>query len=1034
MLFRQHLLGSCSLLACLPLLAAPTLAADETITGDETTALVTSTRLGTSSGTLTLDEGASISVSSGTAIWVDGNHTLDLSGALSNTGTMEARGIFYDAAVPLDSDLTLAGSIAVGDSDTDTLDLDATARNIGIEFTGAAGLTGNVTFADTATVFVYGGDSTGVQLGTALMGNMTIDGSVSITGNRSTGITLSGPLDGAFINSASVDVNGTEGIGILVSAPISGQFTHESFITVGTAAAVDADGNAVDVVSGGAGLVVQSDIMGGLLFEGIGTDNTGTDDNGDAFGPSFDSSISAYGTAPGVRIGSTENSLTIGLLPGDDYGFVHRGSITATGSSTGVAALGMEFFGASQSAQTTIDGGMHFDTGVLRTLSYDAETTGMVLGDWASTPLFYNNGTIDIDSFRTSDTVDDVTTYGPGGDAFGLIVEENGSLTAFKNDGFFHVNAGGDTAVATGVWDKSGSLTTIENSGYISASMTDNTALSGTAFDLSANASGVTLANSGSIIGDIRLGNGADTLTISDGQIIGDIDFGSGKDHFIIRGEAEFGGTYSYENELHLDFAETSLVLSAGQNLTATTGSFGENTHITLQIDPSNGSHSQLVFTDSLTLADTVSVQPVITSLQVSENNFVLIDAAVINASDLSSNFQIEELPYLFDVSLTEQTDAGRARYILDIDLKTPETLGLAGNDAVLYNALTSSNTLDDGLDRSLAGISSDTEAVEALAALLPDISNATFDIELTRLRLHEENFSSRIKNFVQDEHFGGGMWARESVSIAETRASTSLLDGDITYIDLALGYDSRLSDHFAWGLSTAFALAGQTRENKVGADLSRFSMSASLYGMWHVGGLYAGLDLGVTTANTDRERLMEFGSVNREAESGTSGFGLNATLEAGYDLQAGGFHLTPFARLSWMKFNESSYNETGADSANFDIESRSITYKASTIGVSLGYDINWKRKSGIVILRPELFASKTTQLGTEDGTLLSATFTESGESFSLFTEALDGDAETFGAGINLFNRDFSSYVGYRQDRRDGYTAHSATVNFRLKF
>ena len=97
-------------------------------------------------------------------------------------------------------------------------------------------------------------------------------------------------------------------------------------------------------------------------------------------------------------------------------------------------------------------------------------------------------------------------------------------------------------------------LALIENSGTISASGAAATSNRNVAIDLSANTSGATIKQTAvapgfaapSIIGDIHLGTGSDTLDVADGKLAGNVTFGAGDNRFLLSGDAVAAGNLSF--------------------------------------------------------------------------------------------------------------------------------------------------------------------------------------------------------------------------------------------------------------------------------------------------------------------------------------------------------------------------------------------------------------------------------------------------------------------------------------------------------
>ena len=1011
-------------------------AQDATIDEEETASVSTTQRLGQGPATLTITSEGSINVTQGTALRIDGPHTLDLSGALISSAERDATGLLIDASgQAINADLTLSGSMTVGNSDSDTRDLSISSLNVGIDIAGGEGFFGDITASGSNRVTVYGSDATGMRIGTGFNGDIVIDGALSVIGNRGIGLDIQAPVTGDIRLDGTVSANDLDSIGVRVGGPVTGAVTVAGTVSIGTAPQVDGDGNNVDGISGLAGLLVEQDITGGLLLEGVGRNNTGVDEDGERFGPTTDSVINSRGSGTAFLLENRKadtSDLVIGLVNETDYGLIMRGTVSATPSDPGVDTLAARLTGGDDGRLTRVEGGIWLDTGIIDAESLDANATGLILGNGFSTPILFNDGRIQGETLRSAQLNDDgETVFGPGGSAFGLLIEETASLPELDNRGSIIAIAAGDDSSAVALRDQSGTLTEIINRGTIAAIIQEDGTGSATAIDLGASDADLRLVNNGTIIGDIFLGSGDDRVRFANGSHEGRLDFGTGNDTLVLRGETELEAVVSSSGTLHLDAAETSLTLPASQRLTATTGFFGTDTTIEFQLNPRSGESSQLVFTDTLTLTDTVVIRPTLNSLSLDQQSFILIDAGTIaGAGDITEFVEIDALPFLFNVDFSQET-VDRTQLVLDVELKTAEELGLDANFTTLYNALTTEDILEERLDEAFATVADETAANIALTSLLPDLTNASFDLEVERLRVHEQNISNRLRTFVTDPAYESGFWARETISLSDVSDANSLLDGDILNIDLSLGYDRSISDSLAVGLSGTFTLAGFSRDEELGSGLSRIGGAVSAYGMWRNGGLYAGVDVGAAFATTERERQTVVQSQERLSEADNTLFSAHATAEVGYDLKVGGLHLAPFGRVTTMIANEGSYTEEGTNALNYSVESRDMTYIAATYGAYAGYDIKWDANN---ILRPMVFAQRTDQLNSDTLDPIIATVVDTDETLTFNAELLDGESESFGGGFFLFGGAYSSYIGYRQDKFDTRTIHSGTINFRLEF
>jgi len=1039
---QPHITGV-SILALASALTATTVSAqDATISDDRTSSTTTTDEIGADAGTLTIDTDGSITVTTGTALTVNGPHDLVQTGSITSNDLAAGRGLFLDATTKqLLSDISIDGVINVAvPADTTDFEDDPSTSNIGVELGGTFGLVGDITLTDTGDINVWGGDSRGLLLSGTITGDITNDGSITVTGSRSIGIDLQADLIGDILNTGTVDARNPDSVAVNIAGALDGTLTNRGSILAGRAATTDDDSNTVDAIPGLAAILVENNITGGILLDGIGADNE-TDLDGDGTDDiTGDSSISTNGGTTGLHIRNTGTSdLVIGTIDDLGYGLVSRGSVQVRGTSFGLGAEGIIFEGASDTARTIIDGGIHFDTGTLSVNVGDADATGMKIGNFATVNRFHNAGTVDVDTTisTTTDADDDtITIDGPGGDAVGVLVEENGIFNELINSGNILVSAQGEGSNSTGVLDRSGTLTNITNSGVILSQASDSENGSSVAIDVRANTTSFSLSNSGEINGDLLLGTGNDAITMDGGTLNGDIYFSSGNDRLTLSNDAEFIGSLAFDGTLDLFVNDADLSLGDTDTLHVSNAAFSGDANVVFTVDPKNQQAGSIVVDNLLSASSTVNITPVLESFASAEQSFNLITAQNINLADASASLNLIETPYLFQVALDQvDTDTG-STVTLNVRPKTADELDVSTSLKTLYsNIITPSLELDIALERSLAGLTTKDTVSDALASLLPDISNASFNSALVNKRHFDNQLANRLTDFTVAEKFEGGGWAREVTTYGDLKASQSQMNGDLLSVGLAMGYEVPISENLAVGVSTGFTLNGVNGVDPVDAQFSSFAPFVSVYGMARAGGFYVGVQGIGQYVDIERERTVNFASLDRLIESSTSGWNLTAAAEAGYELNLGGMVLKPFGRISAQSYSESGYIETGGDSANLDVSKRSFSRTEGTFGASLGYDFKWKRSTrNTSILRPEIFYSYTKALSGTDPKELDAIFVAGDTSFALEIDQMSETVKQFGGAFNIFSDGSTARIHYSHEKLDDLTAHAVSFNFALAF
>ena len=1046
----RSICGHTSALAILACLASvPAAAQDQSISDARTTPVTTTGEIGSGTGTLTVTADGSVDVTSGTAVTVNGPHnfTMEASSSIASADLLAGRGLLLDATTTqLNSDIEIGGDIAVGTpDDTANPDLTTPTFNRGIELDGNFGLDGDITVTSDGSIVVYGKDARGILLNGPMTGDLTNSGNITLIGNDAAGIDIDGPLTGTFLMDGAISAQNSGTIGVRIGDTLDGSYIQRGAITVGASPTTDSEDNDIDAQPAVAGILIESDVTGGVLLDGIGAENE-TDLDGDGNDDiTSDSTITSIGGAPAILFRNQDGTspVTIGQVDDLGYGYIQRGNIVSSGESNGLAATGIRIEGI-EGAPTSIYGGMYFDNGNTTVRSIDADSIGIDIADYGVVPTINNSGTIDVDTFTSttvengddSDPDNDVTINGPGGDATAILVRENGSLTSITNSGSIIVAARGEGTTAYGIRDLSGTLTSVTNTSVIGVASDDTENGSGIAIDVRNNTSGFTLENSGQIVGDLYLGTGNDTVTLTDGAITGDFYFNTGADTLNLSGDATFTGSISALGTLDLNVDNADLELGDTDSLSITNAALTNGSSIIFNVDLENNEAGQVTVSNTLSASADASLIPIFSNFTDETLSFDLITAGSLDFADSNSSLALSNTPYLFDLSLDIVADTDNSTVTLNVRPKTAAELGVSTAKTVLYdNMITSNFEMDSQLEASLAGLTSKDGVDAALSALMPDVTNASFNSALISQLQFEGQLGNRLTDMLSEETFEGGAWVREVTNIGDHTASDNRLNNDILSVGLTMGYDQPLSKNFAFGMNMGFTLNGFSGDDEtINTELSSFAPFLSVYTMGKVGGLYMGLQATGQFVSLERERTINFGIVERIVNSNTNGWNLSASAEAGYDLRLGGLHLKPYGRISAQRYSESGYTEEGGDSANLIVGDRSFSRTQAGFGASLGYDFKWKSKRETKIFRPEVFYYYAKTIAGADPDALESIFVAGDTSFALEIDQMSERVEQYGGAFNLFGDGSKARIHYAYEKLDDIIGHAVSVNFALTF
>ena len=1016
----------------LPPISSGALAEDKTVDNDRTTAISTTNFLG-ASGKLTISESGTITTS-GAPLTIDGNHTLLMQGTLTSTSKLSGIGLKVDTGddLRLTSGIVIEGDIEVPGPSGTGENINEASENVGFGLFGTGVFDGDITLKNASTISVGGGNAKGLYIGSDLEGDLFMNGSIEMLGAGSIGVHIEGDVEGDVKIDGSIVGQVRNAIGVLQQGAIDGAFVHEGGINIGRAARTDADGDPVAAVPGIAAVYLTNDISGGVLFGGVGVN-----DNPDKDEVVPVSSITSNGGAPALLIENKKadgSDLSIGKVSGVDFGIVHKGTMAVNGSSSEVDAWGIRILGGEGDAWTRVAGGLHIDKGRVDVATLDAVATAVEIGERADVPVILNRGIIESTSGVTDTDDTDAVKYSEGGDAIGVLVQEGSNVTTFRNTGTIFTSAAGEGKNSVGLVDLSGNITNISNTGTWVASLgTGNEDGSAVVIDVRANTSGVRVVNEGAIIGDIWLGSGDDTVQLKDGELDGDISFGAGANRLVLEGDAIFSGGVSHAGTLDLTMSAAELSIGTSDNFNVTTATLDGESTLYFTIDPVQDKAGKLNATGTVVIGDDVEIAPIFRTFVTEEKSYDIINAGSLVLGGDMDTPTLTSGAFIFNTSLS--LSEGGNGLTLTVRPKTAEELSLTGNKATIYEGLLEGLPATDDLGGALATLENEAEVNIAMESILPDTTNAMFQMVYSGVRQFEATLNDRLVETTARRRLQGGFWAREIVGLGSANIVDS--DGDADYLGagIMIGFDKNISDSLLWGISTGFMLQGTDRTGDVGDDVSLFTPYVSTYAIASNGAMFISGSASFWYNSVTRDRALTVGSLTKLVDGSSSGWTGTADAHVGYDLQLGGLHLRPKVGISYIRTKESSYIEDGAVGAALEVDGRSFNRLDGVGSVALGHDFKWKGKGdNAVYIRPELTAAYRKRLGGTSQFITNARFLESEEIMVLTNDAISDTSYELGGSLNIFSGFGAASLRYTYEKRDEWTTHFAGFNFKMEF
>ena len=627
--------------AIAPLLAVTGAQAEVVVSTARTTPIQTSNATGTAADNVRIGNGGSIAVTSGVAMTLDSNNTLDVDSGGSITMAKSAdgaTGILVNGGNT--GSLAMGGSISITDSleDADYKDTDGdgdidgafatgTGR-YGVRVAGPSAFTGNITVEPTGAITVEGNNSYGLAVETDLNGRLQSLSTVRVLGDGTVGVRTTGAVSGNVDLAGAITATGAGATGVSIEGDVGGALKiHSAVTTTGyryttapsskpTSGTVSEstlyleDLDADDLLQGGPAVRVAADINGGVLLDtgptyssaGIDGDDDGdtvkngdedddadgvknrddTDRDGDGILDSSETtaSLTSLGGAPALLIGSATNSVTLGAVGTGDaaYGLINRGAITGSGVYSGVESRGLQL-GVAGGQAVTVAGGVR-NEGTISASAAKADSTAVWIGANVSAPALSNNGTIQAGASGDGATTSTAVLIGAGA-----------NVPSMTNTGVITSAFTGNHGDAVAVRDLSGALTQFTNAGTIAVGITPDTTDTTTqdgeavAVDLSANTSGVLFRQYGIVADADSTATDTDDDGVPDSAeptTVGAIRLGSGGDTLnvengVIIGDIAFGGGADTMNITGGAAVSGAITNAAGLALNVTNGSLFAN-------------------------------------------------------------------------------------------------------------------------------------------------------------------------------------------------------------------------------------------------------------------------------------------------------------------------------------------------------------------------------------------------------------------------------------------------------------------------
>jgi hypothetical protein len=918
----------------------------------------------------------------GTAVTIDSAHavvnegTIQVSNADNATGVLAAAGT--GGGISNSGKITLDETYVATDTDKDG-DLDgpfaAGTGRTGVRTAGS--YTGAITHSGAITV--QGNNSAGIWLGGPLTGAFRHDGTTSVTGNGSTGVRIA-DVAGTVRLAGTIAAVGQGAVAARVDGDIAGALVVQGAIgatgyryvqSPADPAKLDAD----DLLQGGSALVVAGNVAGGIVFAIPPKDASTTDNDEDKDGiddaKEGSATITAYGAAPAVQIGSATRAVTVGAIAGSGTGFglIVDGGIGGSGVYAGIEGNGLVIGGLG--GAVTIAGGIGVN-GTVSATANGASATALRLGTGAATAEIRNAGAIGASGGGTA-----------ASRATGILIDTGASVATIRNSGAIRAAAQAGDGSANAILDRSGSVSLVENSGTISASGALATSERNVAIDLSANAAGVIVRQTAvaatvaapAMTGDLRFGGGNDLFDVADGTVVGTARFGMGSNRLTLSGDAamtggaifgngndamalagtssfagtaDFGGgadTLTLAGTARFDgriAGSANLAIAVSGGTLGVTGaasiaslSVGGQGALAVTLDKTGGTGTLITVAGTAAFDKDAKLALKLASITDAEGRYVVLRAGTLTgASNLTATTAV--LPFLYKGSVATGTGNDLA---VDIVRKNATELGLNRSQASAYDAIYKALGADAKVGASFLGITDAAAFRGSVRQMLPEHAGGTFETVTMGSRAVARMLADPHGPFKDEGNWG--YW------VTQVGFGTAKSPGDTASYDVS-GWGVAAGAEYKTGfgnLGTSFSYL-DGRDADGGTDNEVNTAQYELAGYWRArwGGVQANARVSGAKVAFDGKRRFAGAigseSVERLAKGDWNGTLYSASGGLSWEGRKGVIVFRPVLALDYYRLKEDAYAETGGGKAiDLAVRARSSDELAVTGSAAVGLD-----------------------------------------------------------------------------------------------
>ncbi|HXJ02996.1 MAG TPA: autotransporter domain-containing protein [Micropepsaceae bacterium] len=980
-------------------MASPAFADDLTITSILTAPVTTSHASNGSAGNITIDATGGVSVvTEGAAVTIDSSNTVESSGVIQNAAVNNAIGVHIlgGSTGSFITDATSTSIVNVGGGGT---------GNFGVLVDGSSPFTGNITLTTGSSIVVTGANASGIAIKTPLNGGLLVGATTAATGVGSTGVLVLAPINGALDLTFGVSAVGT------------GAFTLDK----------------IDPLSGPA-VAVGSNVSGGIVNDGPATATTIANS----------STLVAVSNMPTLAIqpsiaGTNAADIVIGTNSSDTvnptFSLINRGAVRSTVNDPGINTIGVGIGELGTATHTvTLTGGIYNRGSIQAQAESDnsfatsapsasATATALLIGNGAT----INASNLSTVALFTEGAISASETGNMPGTATAVLIQPGGTLASLNNTGSItSIVTTTDTTIASltsyGVRDLSGTLRTVTNSGTwnAEASPLANGAQTTVAADLSHTSAAETFTNSGSVVGDILFGSGANQLTIEGAAASGSCTVAC------VQGSVRAAGSGTINVQVSAGGTGGSFRTANAQLSSLTVGNAGV---VEFAVNKNSTTTPFITTTGATTFSSGSKATVVPTSFLPASGSYTLIHA---NGGLTFADFTAataQPIPFIFNGSIAQQGND----LVLTLQRKTAAEIGLTGNAAAMYEPLATAALNDDQFGATLLSFSTAGDVKSALATVVPDIAGGVRALSIAMTDQATGVIGARERALVtapQNMRDEFRFWGQEFYNN---------VSGDSTVVapgysgagqGVAVGVEWGSLSTVRYGLGYTFFSSEETEAHPLDTKTNGDWNLVSAYAGWRSGDFFVTPQANLGFGTFQSRRTIVAGSLVRAATANWNSYLAAGGLTTGYVFDVGDFQIIPQVALDGLYLREGTYNETGASGIGLSLKEQGQQSVRTFAGVVGQGAYSWNNGN----LQPQLLVGWSHEFmdnpATIDGTFEAAP----GSPFHLVGPTVEPNKIIGGASFAYIVGNWSAGINYDASASTGTLAQSATISLSSRF